>query len=554
MKKWLMLLLTVLFAFTLAACTATDSSGDGDSDETETESEDNSSETNEEASGDDVTTLNLNNGQNPTSLDPPKGFDSASWNVLNNLMEGLTRLGKEHTPEAATAEDWKVSEDGTVYTFMIRDNAKWSNGDDVTAGDFVYAWKRLLDPETASPAAFLGYFIKGGEAFNKGEGSKEDVMVEAVSEKELKVTLEAPTGYFTHVISNPAFFPINESVATENPEWFAEADTFVGNGPFNLAEYNKDKDMLLKKNENYWDAETVTLDQVHFAMVDDTNTEYQLFESGDLDVSEIPSEMSEELINSDAVSITEQAGTYFYRFNVTEEPFQNEKIRKAFALAVDQQEIVEFVTKNKEQPAYGFVSYGFQDPSGNDFREQNGNMLETDPEKAKQLLEEGMKEEGYDELPEVTLTYNTSESHKAIAEALQQKFKTVLDVEIGLENTEWNVFLQDQKDLKHQLSRSSFLADYGDPINFLESFTSDSVMNRTGWSNDQYDQLIADAKAESNNEKRWELMYEAEKVLFEEMPIFPVHFYNHVFLNKDNVSDIIRHPVGYLELKWASKE
>ncbi|CDQ19955.1 peptide ABC transporter substrate-binding protein [Halobacillus karajensis] len=542
MKRWWTVLMGVVLVAVLAACTASESAG---------ENEEGSSEESNESS---TKTLLLNNEEEPTSFDPSQGFDAVSWNALNNLMEGLTRLGEDHKPQPATAEDWEVSEDGTEYTFFIREDAKWSNGDDVTAGDYEFAWKRLLDPETASPAAFLGYFIEGGEAYNNGEGSADDVMVEAVSEKELKVTLSSPTGYFLNIISNPAFFPINESVAKENPEWYAEADSFVGNGPFALAEWKHDSEMLMKKNEEYWDKDTVKLDEVHWAMVNDTNTEYQMYESGELDTSEIPSDMSEQLLDSEQVSIQDQAGTAFYRFNVTEEPFQNKKIRKALALTVNQQEIVDYVTKNKEEPAFGFVSYGFESPSGEDFREHNGNLIEPNVEKAKQLLEEGMEEEGYDELPAITLSYNTSEDNKKIAETIQQMFKENLGIEVTLENAEWNVFLEAQKGLEHQLSRSSFLADYADPINFLESFTTDSSMNRTGWSNEQYDQLIADAKNEADEEKRWELMYEAEKVLFEEMPIFPVHFYNQVVLENDQVSGIVRHPVGYLELKWADKQ
>ncbi|MFC7063848.1 peptide ABC transporter substrate-binding protein [Halobacillus seohaensis] len=546
MKKWLSVLLGVLLVVVLTACTTDEDAGE----EVENDEGGESSSENSE----DTTTLKLNNGTEPTSLDPPIGFDAASWNVLNNLMEGMTRLGQDDQPEEATAENIEVSEDGTEYTFTIRDDAKWSNGDDVTAGDFEFAWKRLLNPETASSAAFLGYFIEGGEEFNSGEGSEDDVMVEAVNDKELHVTLTAPTNYFLNIISNPAFFPINQDVAEENEEWYAEADSFVGNGPFSLAEWAHDSEMILEKNEEYWDVDTVKLDKVHFAMVDDPNTEYQMYNSGDLDNSEIPSDLAGELLDSEEVTIEEQAGSQFYRFNVEEEPFQNANIRKAFAMAVNQQDIVEYVTKMGEEPAYGFVSPGFTDANGNDFREQNGNLVEFDPEQAMQLLEKGMEEEGYDELPEVTLTYNTDETNKSIAEAIQEMYSENLDVNVSLENTEWNVFLDDQKALKHQLSRSSFLADYADPINFLESFTTDSSMNRTAWSNDEYDSLITSAKQETDEEQRFEYMYQAEQILFDEMPIFPIHFYNQVFLQKDGVDNIVRHPVGYLELKWATKE
>ncbi|TMN21984.1 peptide ABC transporter substrate-binding protein [Lentibacillus cibarius] len=547
MRKGLLWFIAMMFIAVLTACT-TSSGNEGNSDEG------NDSEKQAEGDSSDEKVLYMNNGEEPTSLNPPIGFDSVSWNVLNNLMEGLTRLGKDDQPQPAMAEDWEKSNEGKTYTFHLREDANWSNGDPVTAEDFVYAWKQLLNPETGSSAAFLGYFIEGGEAYNAGDGSAEDVAVEAVDEKTLEVTLNAPTNFFLQLVTNPAFFPVNAEVAEENPEWYAEADAFVANGPFKLASWQHDKEMTMVKNDQYWDKDTVNLDKVHWAMVNKVETEYQMFESDELDMTEIPSEMADKLIDGDDVVIEDQGGLYFYRFNVNMEPFQNEKIRKAFALAVNQEDIVNYVTKNKEKAAKAFVSPGFTGPSGKEFRDVNGDLVTFNPEKAKQLLKEGMQEEGYDELPPVTLTYNTSDSHKAIAETLQNMFSENLGVDVELENTEWNVFLEDQKQLNLQFSRSSFIFDYPDPINFLESFITGSSMNRTGWSNEKYDDLIAKSKQEADEEQRWEYMYEAEKLLAEEMPIFPIHYYNHVYIYKDDVTGVVRHPVGYLDLKWADKE
>ena len=546
MKKILSLLLVGLLAFVLGACTAKQEAGteqpkDNDKEEGVTE----------EPASEKI--LYLNNGMEPTSFDPSIGFDSVSWSPLNNIMEGLTRLGATHEPEAAIAENWELSPDGKIYTFHLRDNAKWSNGDDVIASDFVFAWRHMLNPDTGSPAAFLGYFIEGAEAYNNGEGSVDDVKVKAVDEKTFEVTLTSPQAYFLSVITNPSFFPINEKVATENPSWFAEAKTFVGNGPFNLIEWEHDSHFVMAKNDQYWDAANVKLDKVHWAIIDDTNTEYQMYQTGNLDASDIPADLSDQLFDEGKVQVGDQAGDYFYRFNVTLEPFQNVNIRKAFAMAVDQKQMVEFVTKKGEKPAYGFVSYGFLDPSGKDFRETSGDLVKTNSEEAKALLAKGMEEEGYSTLPEVTLTYSTSDSHKKIAEALQQMFKENLGVDVKLANMEWKVFAEEQTALKFQLSRSSFLADYADPINFLENFQTDLAMNRTGWSNAEFDQLIKDAKNEGDETKRYEMMYKAEKILFDEMPIFPLYFYNYAYLQNEAVTGIIRHPVGYIELKNADK-
>ena len=542
MKKWLLLVLTALLVTVLAACTANNDAGEkpaGDSDKGDEKTEEK--------------VLYLNNGNEPTTFDPSVGFDAVSWNALNNLMEGLTRLGEDHLPKEATAETIDVSEDGLTYTFNIREDAKWSNGDSVTANDFLYGWTRMLDPNTASPAAFLGYFIEGAEAFNTGEGTIEDVGMKVVDEKTFEVKLTAPTDAFLNIITNPSFFPVNEKVATENPEWFTEADSFVGNGPFQLAKWEHDVKMVFEKNAEYWDAETVKLDKVEWAMVNDSNTEYQMYQANELDVSDVPAELSEQLMDSDEVSVQDQAGTYFYRFNTTMEPFTNAKIRKAFGLAVNQEQIVEFVTKNGEKPAHGFVSYGFQGPDGKDFRDAVGNLVEFNAEEAKKLLEEGMAEEGYETLPTVTLTYATSDTHQNIAVALQAQFKEALGVDVELANVESSVFASEQKELKYQLSRSSFLHDYADPVNAIESFITGSSMNRTGWSNAEFDKLIADAKAETDPAVRWKHLMDAEKLLMEEAPIFPIHFYNQVALQKPGLSGIVRHPVGYLELKWADK-
>lgn len=550
MKKWLSLFVVALFVLVLSACTATENAGEKPSTETEGNKEEAGTET-ESAPTEKV--LYLNNGNEPTSFDPSVGFDAVSWNSLNNLMEGLVRLSEDHLAEPATAEKVDVSDDGLTYTFTIKDDAKWSNGDPVLASDFVYGWLHMLNPETASPAAFLAYFIEGAEAYNDGTGTADAVAIKAVEEKVFEVKLNTPTEAFLNIVTNPSFFPVNEKVATANPTWFAEADSFVGNGPFKLAAWEHDVSLTFEKNENYWDADTVKLDKVEWAMIDDSNTEYQMYKTGDLDVSGVPAELADQLLNDPELKNEDQAGLYFYRFNTSMEPFTNKKIRQAFGLAVDQQEIVEFVTKNGEKPAEGFVPYGFIGPDGKEFRETAGKLVGFDAEKAKTLLAEGMKEEGYTELPAVTLTYSTSDSHKKIAEALQSKFKEVLGVDVALQNVEASVFGAEQKEFKYQLSRSSFLFDYADPVNALESFITGSSMNRTTWSNADFDKLISDIKNETDEAKRWAMLIEADALLMEEMPIFPLYYYNQVTLEKPSVSGIVRHPVGYLDLKWADK-
>ncbi len=538
-KKWLNVLFVSILMLLLAACTANSDAGkekDATSD-----------------GGKKEKVLRLNNSVEPSSFDPSVAFDAVAWAPLNNLMEGLVRLNDKNIPEPATAEKIDVSDDGLTYTFTLRDNAKWSNGDPVTAGDFVYGWKHMLDPKTASPAAFLAYVIEGAENYNTGKGKPEDIGIEAKDDKTFVVKLTAPTEAFLNIISNPSFFPVNEKVATENPKWFAEADSFVGNGPFKLESWEHDSKMVFAKNDQYWDKDTVKLDKVEWAMVNDTNTEYQMYQNDELDISSVPSELAADLKDNKEMKIEDQAGIAFYRFNVEKEPFTNEKVRKAFALAVDQQNIVDYVTKQGQKAAHGFVSYGITNSKGEDFREKTGDLITFNKDEAKKLLAEGMKEEGWSKLPDVTLTYSTSPDNQKIAVALQSQFKENLGVDIKLKNVESQVFMTEQKALKHQLSRSSFLSDYADPVNALESFITGSTMNRTNWSNKEFDKLIADSKKETDNDKRWKMLQDAEKILIDEAPIIPLYFYNQLTLQKPSVTGVVRHPIGYVELKWADK-
>lgn len=551
MKKWLSLLFLSLMVFVLAACTANDNT------DTSSESEEKPTEDVEtdSSSNDGKKVLYLNNDNEPTSFDPSIGFDSVSWDPLNNLMEGLVRLDVNLEPKEAIAEKIDISEDGLTYTFTLRE-AQWTNGDPVTAGDFVYGWLHMLDPEVASYSAFLGTsYIEGAQAFNEGTGDASGVAIKAIDEKTFEVKLISPFDGFLSMITLPTFFPVNEKAATAEPTWFANAETFVGNGPFKLETWNHEEKMVFVKNDTYWDKDAVQLDGVEWAMVNDSNTSYQMYQTGELDITAIPSSLADTLLDDPEAIIYDLAGTQFYRFNTTMEPFNNKKVRQAFSYAINAQEIVDYVVKTGNKVANGFVSYGFKGPDGKDFRETQGSLVSFDAEKAKTLLAEGMAEEGWDTLPKVQLSYNTDDTLKSVAETIQSQVKQVLGVDITLQNSEWSVFREEQVALKLQFSRSTFGHDYADPINALENFTSDNnSMNRTGWKNAEFDELIKKARAEVDSQARWNYLLDAEKILIDDAPLVPLYFYNGSALQKQNVTDIIRPIVGSIELKYAQKK
>ncbi|MFT9848804.1 peptide ABC transporter substrate-binding protein [Aneurinibacillus sp. REN35] len=542
MRKLSTVLLSCTMAFGLlaAGCSSSDTAAPGQQDASQGKKEQ------------QAKILMYNNIEEPTSLDPPIGFDQRSYDILNNLMEGMTRLGKDQNPEPAMAKEWKVSDDKKKYTFILRDGVKWSNGDPVTAQDFEYAWKRMIDPATASQAAPLTYVIEGAEAFNSGKGKAEGVKIKAVDEKTLEVTLINPASYLPNMLANPAFFPVHKKTAEANKNWAAEGSTFVSNGPFKISEWKHDSEIKTVKNETYWDAANVKLAGVTWKMINDNNTEYQLYQTGDLHATTtVPADLSDQLFAENKVKVEDGAGTYFYRLNVKKEPFDNVNIRKAFMMALDRQKIVDLVNKRKEKPAKGFVSYGFKDPSGGDFRDVSGELIKFNPDEAKKLLEQGMKEKGYTKLPEITLVYNNSGTHPKIAQAMQEMYKEVLGVDIKVTSKEWKVLQDEQKKGQLMMSRSSFLPDFADPINFLDGFQTGNSMNRTGWSNPKYDKLIKDAYNEADDAKRYKLMQEAEKILMDEAPIIPLYYYNLAYLQSDKVDGVVRHAFGYIDFKWA---
>ena len=496
--------------------------------------------------------LLLNNIKEPTSLDPPIGFDEPSYNILNNLMEGLTRLDENQKIQPAAASEWKVSEDGKTYTFTLRDS-KWSNGDPVTAHDFEYAWKRMLDPALASPASFLAYIIEGAEAYNSGKGKVEDVKVKALDDKTLEVVLAQPASWTLLLASNPAFFPVHKATGEKDPKWAAEAATFVGNGPFKLTEWAHDSELKMMKNENYWDAANVTLAGAVWKMIDDENTEYQMFTNEELHrTTTVPADMADQLFKEGKVYVKDGAGTEFYRFNVTKEPFDNANIRKAFSLAIDRQTLVDLVLMRQQKPGTGFVSYGLPDANGSgDFRQVGGDLVNFDAAEAKKLLEQGMKEKGYTQLPEVTLTYRSGTANEKTAQAAQEMWKQNLGVDVKLQKVEGKVLTDMQKQLQYQIARSSWLPDFGDAINFLDIFQSKSGSNRTGWSNAEYDKLIEGAYKEPDDAKRLQMLHDAEKILVSDAPVAPLYFYNTSLLTSDKVSGIVSSSLSYTDLRKA---
>ncbi|MTW87807.1 peptide ABC transporter substrate-binding protein [Virgibacillus dakarensis] len=546
MKKW-SLLLTLVFAMSLvlAAC-----GGDTDK-ESKGSSNSGDGENGETAMASDQT-FNINIKTEPPTLHPGKATDSTSAAVLLQTFEGLMRINQDGEPEEAMAEKVEISDDKKTYTFTIRDDAKWSNGDAVTAQDFESAWKWVLNPESPdTDYAYQLYPIKGAQDAKENGGSLDDVGITAKDDKTLVVELNNPTPYFLNLTAFYTYFPVNHNVAESSDDWAQDAgDQYVTNGPFTMESWKHKNQIVLKKNPDYWDADNVKLETINMYMIDDENTELQMYKNGELDwagspTSSLPLAAIPALKKDGSLNISPMAGVYYYSFNTEEEPFNNANIRKAFALAMDREGIVKNITKGEQQPAMALVPPSIWEENS------EGYFKDKDVKKAKEYLQKGLDELGLDKLPTVKISYNTSEAHGAIAQAVQDMWRENLGVDVELNNEEWNVFLDTMSEGNYQVGRMGWNADFNDAINFLEIFETVGGNNYTNWENEEFAKLIAESRTETDEAARDDILHQAEEIFMDEMPIAPIYFYTNVWLNKDYVKDVDVSPLGEIQLKWG---
>nr|WP_184307630.1 peptide ABC transporter substrate-binding protein [Anaerosolibacter carboniphilus] len=503
----------------------------------------------EEAKGEPMV-LKYNLGEDIKTLDPQLNSVINAGIVLVNTYEGLMRLDKNEKAIPGMAEKYEVSEDGTKYTFHLRD-ALWSDGQPVKAQDFEYAWKRALDPALASEYAFQLYYLKNGKQFNEGQANADAVGVKAVDDKTLEVTLEAPTPYFLELTAFFTLFPVRKDMVEKDPEnWARNPETAVSNGPFKMTEYKMGESIVIEKNDNYYGKDRVKLDRVDMAMIVEASTALTAYEAGDIDlIDDIPNQEIERLKANDPNFVAlPYLANYYYIFRLDKKPVDDVRVRKALTLAIDRKAIVENILKAGQKPATGFVPPGLFDANGKDFRETNGDFG-IDPnaaniEEAKKLLAEAGFPDGKG-FPEIELLYNTSESHKAIAEAIQEMWKKNLGINVSLANQEWAVFQTTLTEGNFVLGKGNWFGDYGDPMTFLDLWTSYSGKNTTGWKSPEYDKFIEEAKTTTGQE-RFGKMYDAEKLLMDNYIVMPIYYYTDTMLIKEYVKGWKKSILGYL--------
>lgn len=497
--------------------------------------------------------LNVAIASEPPSIDPALGNENISGAVIRNVFERLTWLDTEGVPQPAAAESWEVTEDGKTYTFFLREDSQWTNGEPVTAHDFEYSWKRTLNPETASQSSALFYIIDGAEAYNLGEASAEDVAVTALDDYTLEVTLTSAAPYFLDLINGQAFSPVLQSVVEEHSDWALDAsDNYVTNGPFKLAEWVHHGHIMLERNDSYWDSGNVHLDGVQMHIIESQATANTAFQAGDIDYVGNPfTYVSLDSIDlyreNDQLHIADEGSVYYYTANITDDIMSNINIRKALALAIDRQSLIDNVLKGGEKPAMGLVP-----PSINGFEDKEAYFPDNDPEGAREYLALGLEDLGISDPSELTLAlnFNTSEAHSAVAQFIQHNWQENLGINVELSNSEWQVHLDTLANKDYQIARLGWSSRYNDGTSLLNMYlTTTTGNNHTGWESEEYRDLISQADNELDPEKRIELLKEAEKLLIDDMPIIPIYYYSNPYVVQDWVVNMVPDALGHVNLK-----
>lgn len=534
-NKFLTLMMVLVLSVVLAAC------GGDESADTSTDGSEDSNEPKE---------INLVFSAEPPSLHPGLATDTTSSTVIQNTFEGLMTM-ENGEPKPAAAESYEISEDFLTYTFKLRD-AQWTNGDPVTAEDFAYSWKWVLDPANLSEYASILYPIKGAEAFNLGSGSADDLGIKVIDEKTIEVTLEAPTPYFLELTAFKTMYPFHQATQEANASWYTEAESIVSNGPYTVTEWVHNGNIVLTKSDTYWDADNVKIDTANISIVESETAQMTKFDADEIDFlgtnfGVVPLDAIDRLKSEGTLNVKEYSGIYWYKLNTTDEVMSNVNIRKALALAIDRESLIKNITKGEQQPALGIVPNAVEG-----FGDDEGYFKDADFETAKEYLATGLKELGLSNASEleISLSYNTSEAHAAIAQFIQQGWTSELGIKVKLDNAEWQVYLDKLSNLDYQVGRMGWIADYNDAYTFLEMYNSAANGNNdTGWENAEYTALLKQSVTETDPAKRTEILKQAEAIMVEEMPVAPIYFYTNLYIAKDYVTGMEPDALGNISLK-----
>tara|TARA_B100000963_G_scaffold361521_1_gene397412 strand:+ start:3983 stop:5596 length:1614 start_codon:yes stop_codon:yes gene_type:complete len=501
--------------------------------------------------------FHFGNGSEPQGIDPHIVTGVPEHHILISVCEGLTTPNPK--PEGnlpGAAKSWTISDDGKEYIFKLQEKGMWSNGEPVTASDFVWSWKRILTPSLGSQYPDMLFYLEGAEEYHSGDISDFDLVgIKAVDDYTLKINLKSATPFFLGLLSHYSTWPVHKdtvlkhgSIDDRNGEW-TRPGNFVCNGAFNLKTWELNNKIIVEKNPLYWDAETVKLNEIHYYPVSNGMTEDRMFRAGQLHLtSSIPSQKCPIYLeeNNPNLRIDPYMGTYFYRLNTENPVLKDVRVRKALAYSINRKLIVEKVTKCGQIPSYSFTP-----PGSNGF--QPDTVIPFDPDLAKQLLEEA----GYSEsnpVPKLEILFNTNEDHRKVALAIQQMWQQNLGIEVELVNQDWKVYLSREMVGDFQVSRAGWIGDYEDPNTFLDLMRPNRGNNKTGWEDPIYDAVLEEANSTNDQIKRYELLKEAERILIDNMPIIPIYTYVRAYQLSSDVKGHSPHILDHHHPKYLYLE
>jgi oligopeptide transport system substrate-binding protein len=472
--------------------------------------------------------LNRGNSADPESLDPHKTSTVYEANILRDLFTGLTAQDAKAEVVPGAAESWTVSPDGKTYTFKLRADGKWSDGSPVTANDFVFSWRRLVDPATAAEYAYMLSPVVNADDITGGKKKPEELGVKAVDDMTFEITLNAPTPYILEMLTHQATYAVSKANVEAKGADFTKPGNLVSNGAYTLAEFVPNDHIKLVKNANFFDAANVKIDTINYIPTEDRSTAVKRLEAGELDLNDdIPTEQLADLRAKfgDQIKIGPYLGTYYYVFKIPKAPWDNVKLRHAVSMAIDRDYLAEKVWQNTMIPAYSFVPPGI---TGYETRTTDySEMSQIDREDA---AKKALEELGYgpDKPLKMEIRYNTSENHKNTAVAIQEQLKP-LGIEVTLLNTDTKTHyghLEQHGDF--DIARAGWIADYKDPENFLALCKTGAGNNYSEYSNKAYDDLLASAAAESDLGKRMKNLSDAEAIgVAQDLCVVPLLYYSY---------------------------
>ncbi|MDT0633460.1 peptide ABC transporter substrate-binding protein [Spectribacter hydrogenoxidans] len=491
--------------------------------------------------------LRKGNGAEPGTLDPHKAQGVPAANILRDIYEGLISEEPDGTIEPGGAESWEISEDRKTYTFKLREDAVWSNGEPVRAEDYAYGLRRTVDPATGSVYASILAPIENAEAIIAGDKAPDTLGVTAVDEFTLEIRLKAPTPYFLGLLTHSTTYPLYRPAVEEHGDQFTQPGNAVTNGAYLLKEWVVASEIVLEANPDYWDADNVGVGRVEYYPIENTSSELKRYQAGELDwTGSVPIPQLETVRTHvpDQLKTKPSLSNYYYGLNVTREPFRDSpELRQALSMAIDREVIVEKITRGNEIPAYQWVP-----PVVSDYQGARLAYADMPQEQRNARARELYAEAGYGEDNPLTveIRYNTLEAHKKIASVIASMWQNVLGVDVELVNEEWKVFLQNVSERRvTEVFRAGWVGDYDDPYTFLELLHSDFGINGAGYSNPEYDALLNKASRMPGGEQRQSVLREAEAMLLADHPVIPVFFGTSKTLIKPYVKGYVGNPMSH---------